>query len=193
MYVCVRASVCACVRVCVCVCGGGGRDCDVNVFRIFRHWLFGAPRYDPGASGINNLHHQSLTIGLYLIFERERVFEPSVMSKFECTSSATQRTLGSGSLMPRLKLCYSHMLYDTNLHGVAHSQVPTTNHYPHERIYCNPNNEVNSAPILELSTRNHCTILPKIPFLWIHWAVTRVVYGGGNTGNLPYSIQAHAL
>ena len=32
-YVCVRASVCACVRVCE---GGGGGDCDVNVFRIFR-------------------------------------------------------------------------------------------------------------------------------------------------------------
>ena len=32
-YVCVRASVCACLRVCVC---GGGGDCDVNVFRIFR-------------------------------------------------------------------------------------------------------------------------------------------------------------
>ena len=177
LHVCVRASVC------VHACGGGGGE-DVNVFGIFRHWLVGALRYDPRAWGITNFHHQSLTIGL--LFERKKCLRALRDVKFQMRMLSHPEGTGIW-LIGALR---SHASPEPSLFAYAISHEFD----PHERIYCNPTNDVNSAPLLDLTTRNHCTILPKAPFPWIHWAVKqRIVYGGGNPGNLSYSTQAHAL
>ena len=159
MNVYLRASV----RGCVCV---GVGDCDVNVFCIFRRWHVGTPRYDARAWGINNFYHQSLTIGL--LFERKSIFYIRALCDVKFYMRMHSHSEGIGIWL--IDALRSHASPESSLFAyairhefawAAHSQVPTTNHYTRERIYCNLTNEVNSAPILDPSTRNHCTYYPK--------------------------------